>query len=276
MRSSEWSLSRRTALGTLLGASAALLLPATSAHAAQRVRIGIRGGFGEEIWTEVAKAAKPKGLDVQLVVLGSSVSPNEALNNGDLEANAFQHLPFLQYQTKQRGYQIEPVANTIFAPLAFYSRKYKRLQDLPAKARVGIPNDPSNQTRALMILKNEGLITLRPDFDPYTSSATLADVTSNPRQLQLVEVAGVVLARALDDLDAAAVISHFAYPIGLNAKRDGIALEKYDRNPFVNVLVVRSKDKAAPWVKPLIESFQTQEMRRFIETKYEGNLIPAF
>ncbi len=270
--------SRRGALAALLGTGAATWLQLPSAQAAQRVRVGIRGGIGEELWAEVAKAAKAKGLDVQLVVLGGAVSPNEALNNGDLEANAFQHLPFLQDQVRQRGYQIVSAGNTLIAPIAFYSHKHKRLQDLPAKARVGIPNDPSNQTRALVILRDQGLIQLRDGFDPFSSTVGLADVTANPRQLQLVEAASNVLARSVPDLDAAAVINTFAYQVGLIATRDGIAVEKRERehNPYVNIIAVRSKDQDAPWVKALVASFQTEAIRRFIETKYEGTLIPAF
>ncbi|MEX8194644.1 MetQ/NlpA family ABC transporter substrate-binding protein [Comamonas guangdongensis] len=267
--------SRRTALTTLLGVGTAALLP-ISTHAAQRVRVGIRGGIGEEIWAEVAKAARTRGLDVQPVVLGGSVSPNEALNNGDLEANAFQHLPFLQDQVRQRGYRIVSVANTLIAPIAFYSRRHKRLEDLPAKARVGVPNDPSNQTRALVILRDHGLIRLRDGFDPFTGTAGLADVTANPRQLQLVEAASNVLARSVPDLDAAAVINTFAYQVGLIATRDGIAVEKREHNPYVNIIAVRSKDQDAPWVKALVASFQTDSVRRFIETQYQGTLIPAF
>jgi len=268
--------SRRGALAALLGTGAATWLQLPSAQAAQRVRVGIRGGIGEELWAEVAKAAKAKGLDVQLVVLGGAVSPNEALNNGDLEANAFQHLPFLQDQVRQRGYQIVSAGNTLIAPIAFYSNKHKRLQDLPAKARVGIPNDPSNQTRALVILRDQGLIKLRDGFDPFSGTAGLADITANPRQLQLVEAASNVLARSVPDLDAAAVINTFAYQVGLIATRDGIAVEKREHNPYVNIIAVRSKDQDAPWVKALVASFQTEAIRRFIETKYEGTLIPAF
>ncbi|KAF1042618.1 MetQ/NlpA family ABC transporter substrate-binding protein [Xylophilus sp.] len=266
--------SRRAALGAI--AAAAALAGALPARAAQKIRVGIRGGIGEELWAEVAQIAKGRGLDLQLVVLGGQVSPNEALNNGDLEANAFQHVPFLRDQIQQRGYKIVSVGNTLIAPIAFYSKTYKSLEALPAGARVGIPNDPSNQTRALVILRDHGLIALRDGFDPYTQTAGLADVKANPRRLQLVASASAVLARAVQDLDAAAVINTFAYQAGLLATRDGIAIEKKENNPYVNIIAVRERDKDAPWVRPLVESFQNERIRRFIETKYEGTLIPAF
>ena len=268
--------SRRGALTALLGSCAAALLPVHSAQAAQRVRVGIRGGIGEELWAEVAKAAKAKGLDVQLVVLGGSVSPNEALNNGDLEANSFQHLPFLQDQVRQRGYQIVPVADTLIAPIAFYSKKYTRLQDLPAKARVGIPNDPSNQTRALVVLRDQGVLDLKPGFDPFTGTASLADVTALRQKVELVEVASVVLARSLDDLAAAAIVNSFAYQAGLVATRDGIAVEKRERNPYTNLIAVRAKDQNTPWAKQLVAAYQSEPVRQFILQKYQGSVIPAF
>ncbi|RYF01140.1 MAG: metal ABC transporter substrate-binding protein [Comamonadaceae bacterium] len=266
---------RRPALRLLLSLPLiATALPSLAAP--QKLRVGIRGGIGEEIWALVAQNAKARGLDIQLMVLSGSVSPNEALNNGDLEANAFQHIPFLRDQIQQRGYRIVSVGNTMIAPIAFYSKKYKALKALPEGARVGVPNDPSNQTRALVILRDEGLITLRDGFDPFTTTATLADVTANPRKLEFVESASNVLARAVQDLDTAAVINTFAYQAGLIATRDGIAIEKKDRNPYVNIIAVREKDQHAAWVKPLVESFQTEDVRRFIETRYEGSLIPAF
>ena len=190
------------------------------------LKVGVRGGVDEQIWEVVARVAKKNGLAVEPVVITGTASPNEALNNGDLEANSFQHIPFLKDQIKQRGYKLVPVANTLISPIAFYSKKYKSLQDLPPGAKVGIPNDPSNQTRALVVLRDQGLITLKDGFDPFTGTATLADVTSNPRKLEFVESASVVLARSLPDVDTAAIVNSFAYQAGLIATRDGIAGEE--------------------------------------------------
>lgn len=254
--------------------AAGVLQPSLAAD--QKLRVGIRGGTGEEIWDLVTKNAKQYGLDIQTVVMAGSVSPNEALNNGDLDANAFQHIPFLRDQVAQRGYRIVSVGNTLIAPVAFYSNKYKSLADLPEGARIGVPNDPSNQTRALVILRDHGLITLREGFDPFTGTAVLTDVTSNPRKLKFIESTSTVLARALPDVDAAAVINTFAHQIGLLATRDGIAVEKKENNPYVNIIAVREKDKDAPWVAPLLKAYQTESVRQLILTKYEGSLIPAF
>lgn len=155
-------------------------------------------------------------------------------------------------------------------------RPAKSLQELPEGAKVGIPNDPSNQTRALVVLRDAGLITLKDGFDPYESTASLANVTANPKKLDLVEIANPVLARSLDDLDAAAVVNNFALQAGLLATRDGIAVEKRENNPYVNILVVREKDKDAPWAGELLKSWHSEAVRRFIAEKFGGSVVPAF
>ncbi|RYF01141.1 MAG: metal ABC transporter substrate-binding protein [Comamonadaceae bacterium] len=240
------------------------------------LRVGVRGGVDEEIWEVVTQVARKNGLNVKPVVITGTASPNEALSNGDLEANSFQHNPFLRDQNQQRGYKLVSVGDTYISPIAFYSKKYKTFKDLPEGARLGIPNDPSNQTRALVVLRDQGVLTLRSGFDPFAGTATLADITGYQKKVQLVEAASVVLARSLDDLDASAIVNSFAYQAGLIATRDGIAVEKRDNNPYVNLLVVREKDKGAPWVAPLLKSYQSDEVRQFILSKYQGSVIPAF
>ncbi|WP_395453352.1 MetQ/NlpA family lipoprotein (plasmid) [Azospirillum melinis] len=267
-------IARALSIGAALGA----ILAAGTASAADPVhlKVGIRGGISEPIWEIVAKVAKPRGLEIEPVVMAGTLSPNEALNTGDLQANAFQHIPFLRDQIAQRGYRLAVVGNTYLSPIAFYSKKYKSLKDLPNGARVGVPDDPSNESRALIVLRDEGLLSLRDGFDAFNQTATLADIKENPRKLEIVEVKSVVLARSYQDLDAAAIISSFGSQVGLNAARDGIAQEKRDNNPNVNIIVVREQDKDAPWVKPLVESFQSPEVRAHIEKELAGILIPAF
>ncbi|TWA63956.1 D-methionine transport system substrate-binding protein [Azospirillum brasilense] len=268
------ALSTGAALGIVLGG----VLAAGTAWAADPVhlKVGIRGGISEPIWEIVTKVAKTRGLEVEPVVMAGTLSPNEALNTGDLQANAFQHIPFLRDQIAQRGYKLAVVGNTYLSPIAFYSKTYKSLKDLPNGAKVGVPDDPSNESRALIVLRDEGLLRLRDGFDAFNQTATLADIAENPRKLEIVEVKSVVLARSYQDLDAAAIISSFGSQVGLNAARDGIAQEKRDNNPNVNVIVVREQDKDAPWVKPLVESFQSPEVRAHIEKELAGILIPAF
>lgn len=240
------------------------------------IRVGIRGGVAEDIWGEVAKLAKGQGLNVELVVLSASVSPNEALNNGDLQANAFQHLPFLQEQVRQRGYKISAVGTTMLSPIAFYSRKHKRLEDLPEGAHIGITDDASNQARALIILRDRGLIRLREGFDPFSPKAGPADIIDNPRKLKFTEAHAVVLARSLQDMDAAAITSNFAFQAGLRPFVDGIGIEKSEGNPYAALIAVRTQDKDSAWVKQLVAAFQNDTIRQLINTKFKDMYAPAF
>lgn len=260
------------ALLLAVGFSAVPVVAAEPLH----LKVGIRGGIDEQIWEVAAKVGKTYGLEIETVVFAGTFSPNEALNSGELAADAFQHIPFFRDQVKQRGYKLAVVGNSYLSPLAFYSKKYKSLRDLPTGAKVGVPDDPSNESRALIVLRNEGLITLRDGFDAFNETATLADIKDNPRHLEIVEAKSVVLARSYQDVDAAAVISSFGSQVGLNAERDGIAREKRENNPNVNIIVVREQDKNAPWVPLLVKSFQSDEVRKYIETELKGILIPAF
>jgi D-methionine transport system substrate-binding protein len=247
------------------------------AQAPNPLRVGVRGGTDEIIWEVVAQEARKAGLNVEVVVITAAASPNEALNNGDLAANSFQHVPFFKDQVKQRGYKLAIAGNTYISPVAFYTQKgYKSLGELKPGAKVGIPNDPSNETRALVVLRDAGLITLRDGFDPFEGTVSLNDVKSNPSQIELVEVANAVLARSLGDLDVAAIVNSYAYQAGLIATRDGIAVEKKENNPYVNILVVREQDKDAPWVKDLLKAYQSEAVREFIAGKFEGSVLPAF
>lgn len=256
----------------------AALLTAGAAQAAEPVhlKVGIRGGIGEDIWAVAAKVGERYGLKIEPVVFAGTLSPNEAVNTGEIHANAFQHVPFYRDQVKQRGYKLAVVGTTYLSPVAFYSKKYKSLTDLPVGAKVGVPDDPSNESRALIILRDEGLLTLRDGIDTYNETVGLKDIKDNPRKIEIVEAKSVVLARSYQDVDAAAVISSFGSQVGLNAARDGIAQEKFEGNPNVNIIVVREQDKDAPWVKPLVQSFQSPEVREYIETHLQGVLIPVF
>ncbi|MBW8717373.1 MAG: metal ABC transporter substrate-binding protein, partial [Variovorax paradoxus] len=168
------------------------------------VKVGISVGSAEQVFEVVKKVAAKDGLNIQLVVFNDYQLPNAALASGDLDANAFQHQPFLDNQNKARGFDIVPVGLTITAPLGFYSRKIKSIDQLPDGAAVGIQNDPSNGNRALLLLQSAGLITLKPEA-VKNNTATPLDVVSNPKKLKLVPLDAAQLPRSLDDLAIAAI-----------------------------------------------------------------------
>jgi D-methionine transport system substrate-binding protein len=262
---------------TKLIAAAALAGTAFFAHAQQakqNLTVGVSVGNGEEIFKVVSKVAERNGLNLKIVVFNDYQLPNAALAAGDLDANAFQHQPFLDNQIKARGFKLTPVGYTITAPLAYYSKKYKSLDQLPEGASVGIQNDPSNGNRALLLLQKYKLITLKPEA-VAANTTTPKDVIENPRKLKLVPLDAAQLPRSLDDLDVAAINNDFAFKAGLSAAKDGIAVED-PKGIYANLIAVRTEDKDKPWVKPLVASYQSPEVKAFIEEKYRGSLIPAW
>ncbi|KVC68745.1 MetQ/NlpA family ABC transporter substrate-binding protein [Burkholderia stagnalis] len=269
MRRSNW-LTGLAALG------AALMLAAPGAHAEpQTLKVGTMSGPDSDIWAEVTKVAARDGLALKIVEFNDYVQPNAALDAGDLDANGFQHQPFLDSQIKQRGYKIVNAGLTYTMPMGFYSKKLKSLKDLPVGAKVGIQNDPSNGNRALLLLQKYGVIKLKPGAGTNGVNATPLDVAENPKKIKLVELDAAQLPRALPDLDAASINTDYAVKAGLTPKKDAIAVEDL-KGPYANLIAVRAQDKDKPWVKKLVAAYESNDVRKFIDAKFGGAIIPAF
>ncbi|MFT4151456.1 MAG: MetQ/NlpA family ABC transporter substrate-binding protein [Paracoccaceae bacterium] len=261
------ALTRRAAL-----ALAATLAFAPLAHAETKVlKVGIMGGEDESVWAAVAEQAKPLGLDIQTVIFNDYTQPNEALSRKEIDANAFQHKPYLDAQIAQQGYEITPVIDTAIFPIGLYSKKHASLDALPEGAVVGVPNDPSNGGRALKVLEQLGLIKVNPDAGIL---ATVIDVTENPKKLDLRELDAGVVGRAIDDLDAAVVNTDWAAKAGLLDHR--IAQESGENNPYMNFIAVRTEDKDAPWVATLKQAFQSAPVKEAYATAYKGAAVTAW
>lgn len=277
MRLSLPLLRRRSALAAF---ASLLLASPLAAHAQasdankQRIKVGVSVGSGEQIFEVVKKVAARDGLTIDVVTFNDYQLPNAALAAGDLDANAFQHQPFLDNQIKSRGYDIVPVGLTITAPLGFYSRKLKSIETLPEGASVGIQNDPSNGNRSLLLLQQAGLITLKPEV-VKSNTATPLDVVSNPKKLKLVSLDAAQLPRSLDDLTIASINTNYAENAGLNFKTDAL-IKEGAKGPYANLIAVRRADKDKPWAAKLVAAYQSAEVKSFIETKFNGSLIPAF
>jgi len=266
-------VNKRQLLQTSLALGLALAAPlAAVAQDKTSIKIGVTAGPHAQIFEQVKQVAEKQGLKIQVVEFGDYVQPNAALAAGDLDANSYQHLPYLDAQIKDRGYKLVRVADTVNFPIGLYSKKVKKLADLPQGAKFGIPNDPTNGGRVLLLLQAQGLIKLK---DGAGLKATPLDVVSNPKKLRFVELDAAQLPRSLDDLDASAINTNFAISAGLNPKTDSIAQENA-KNPYVNILVVRDADKSQPWVAKLIKVYQSPEVRQFIETQFKGSVVPAF
>jgi len=261
---------------SLLQSALALALAtgfATGAMAQDKpLKIGVTGGPHAQIFEVVKKIADKEGLKIQVVEFSDYVQPNAALAAGDLDGNSYQHQPYLDNQVKDRGYKLVSVAQTVNFPIGLYSKKVKKLEDLKEGAKFGIPNDPTNGGRVLLVLQDKGLIKLR---DGAGLKATPLDVVSNPKKLKFVELDAAQLPRSLDDLDASAINTNFALSAGLNPGKDAITQENA-KSPYVNVLVVREADKGKPWVAKLVKIYQSEEVRKFIQTEFKGSVLPGF
>ena len=236
------------------------------------LKIGVTGGPHAQILEQVKKIAEKDGLKIQIVEFSDYVQPNAALSAGDLDANIYQHKPYLDAQVKDRGYKLVKVADTVNFPIGIYSKKVKSLSELKDGAKFGIPNDPTNGGRVLLMLQEKGLIKLKAEAG---LKATPLDVTDNPKKIKFVEVDAAQLPRTLDDLDAAAINTNFALPAGLTPGKDSIAQENA-KGPYVNVIVVQEQNKDKPWVAKLIKAYQSEENRKFIQTEFKGSVLPGF
>lgn len=240
--------------------------------AAEEIRIGVSPGEHGEILEQVAPIAEANGLTLDIIEFSDYVVPNAALADGDLDANSFQHVPYLENQIKDRGFDLVVVGKTITTPMGVYSSRIESLDDLPEGGTVAIPNDPTNGGRALLVLADQGVIAVNPEAGLVP---TPLDITENPKNLKFRELDAAQLPRALEDADAAVINTNYALAGGLSPKGDSIAMEKAD-SPYANVIVVRRGDENEPWVKTLVDAYHSPEVKAFIETEYEGAVIPAW
>lgn len=264
-------MNKRHLLRTSL-ALAALLATGVASAQDKPLKIGVTAGPHAQIFEQVRKVAERDGLKIQIVEFSDYVQPNAALAAGDLDANSYQHKPYLDQQIQDRGYKLAPVGYTVNFPLGIYSKKVKALQELKEGARFGIPNDPTNGGRALLVLQDQGLIKLKPNAG---LKATPLDVVDNPKKLRFVELDAAQLPRSLDDLDASAVNTNYAIPAGLHPGKDAIARESA-KSPYVNLIAVRAQDKDKPWVAKLVKAYQSEDVRKFILAEFKGSVVPGF
>ncbi len=214
-----------------------------------------------------------EGYTLQVREFTDYTTPNEALESNQLDANFFQHLPYLESFNKEKGFHLVNAGGIHIEPIALYSRTYTSLEALPDGAAIAIPNDPTNEGRALLLLQSAGLITLN---STAGITATPLDITENPKQLKFREIEAASLPRVLDDVDAAVINGNYAIPAGLNAKRDGLYVEGAD-SPYVNVVAVKAGNENKPAIAALVKALRSDKIRDYINTAYpDGEVIPVF
>ncbi len=236
------------------------------------LRIGVSPVPHGEILEQVVGPLRAKGVAIQIVSFNDYIQPNLALASGELDANFYQHIPFMEQFNRDHGTHFVPVTKVFIAPLALYAGRVKSLHALPDQAIVTIPNDPVNAGRSLLLLESARLLTLKPG---NPAQLTPQDIAENPHHLQIRELESAQVVRALPDTDIAAVNTNYALPAGLNPVKDSLFREDA-RSPYVNVLAVNAGREHEPKILAVARALNAPEIRTFIEEKYKGSVVPAF
>lgn len=248
-------------------AAAGLLSGCGDKTADEAIRVGVTAGPHAAIVTAAAEVAKKKGLTVNVVEFTDYVTPNTALNDGALDADVYQHEPFLNTFNQQKGTKLVKVANAVVQPMGFFSNTVKSVETVPEGAKVSIPNDPSNAGRALLLLQASGLIKLRSGAD---GQAVLADVVENPKNLQILELEAAQLPRSLDDVAVAVIPMNYVLSSGLSPKDQGFYFEDLNA-PFALIVIAAREDRQNdPRLKTFIESYRSPEVKAFVEKTFNG------
>jgi D-methionine transport system substrate-binding protein len=225
---------------------------------------------------EILEVVKPilekEGVTLQVRVFNDYVQPNDQVAQKQIDVSYFQTEPYLDAYNRGRGTDLVTVVGVHIEPFGAYSRRWKSLEELPQGADVVIPNDPSNNSRALILLHKAGVITLA---DPSNALATQRDITANPKGLKFRELDSAMLPRVLDQVDLALINTNYALDAGLDPTRDALAIEGKD-SPYVNFLVARPDNKDDPRVQKLARALTSPQVKAFIESQYRGAVLPAF
>lgn len=238
------------------------------------VKVGTIAGPETQLM-EVAKgvAKAQYGLTIEIVPFTDYNIPNDALADGSIDANMFQHQPYLDQAIKARGYKITAIAKTFVYPMGVYSKKITRLDQLPNGATVAIPNDPSNEARSLLLLQKAGLIQLDAAANPQ--AATLMNIIKNPKQLKIRELDAAQLPRTLPDVDLAAINTNYAMIAGLLPSRDALILES-PNSPYANLIVVRKGEENDPRIQQLVAALHSDAVVEEANKLFQDQALPAW
>ncbi len=238
-----------------------------------KVKIGVIAGAEAQVAEVAAKVAKEKyDLDVELVTFTDYVTPNAALDDGSIDANAFQHKPYLDQQIADRGYKLAIVGNTFVYPIAGYSKQVKSVDEIQDGARIAVPNDPTNLGRSLLLLEQQGLLKLREDVGLL---ATVRDIVENPKNIEIVELDAAQLPRSLDDVALSIINTTYASSINLTPEKDGVFVEDKE-SPYVNLLVAREDNVNAENVQNFMKAYQTEEVATAASDIFQGGAVKGW
>ncbi len=250
-----------------------LALIACSPEDKTTLKVGTISGPETELMETAKQVAEKKyHLNIKIIEFTDFVQPNAALHDGSIDANMFQHQPYLDQQIKDRHYSLVAIGKTFVYPMGVYSSKIKNLQDLPLRGTIAIPNDPSNEGRALLLLQKAGIIQLKKSAGLY---ATPHDLQANPKQIRFKELDAAQLARSLPDVDAAVINTNYAVPAGLSPSKDAIFREGAD-SPYANIIVIRTDEKDDPRMKQLVDAFQSEEVVNAAKKIFNDQAVRAW
>ncbi|WP_447928862.1 MULTISPECIES: MetQ/NlpA family ABC transporter substrate-binding protein [unclassified Vreelandella] len=250
----------------------ALAVNVANAQEARSIKMGTVAGPETEVMEVAARIAKDEyNLDVEIIEFTDYVTPNAALADGSLDANAYQHAPYLETMNNDRGYDLTVAGYTFVYPIGAYSEKFDSIDDLPDGAQIALPNDPTNEGRSLILMHNEGLITLN---DPENLEATPIDIAENPRNFRFREIEAAQLPRVLPDVDMAFINNTFAQPAGLSLE-DALVREGAE-SPYVNLIAVRSGDEEREEIRQMVDAYQRDEVIEKAEELFQGGAVPGW
>jgi len=267
------NLKRRLSLILAGGLTAAAAFAPATVFAVETLHIAASPVPHAEILEFIKPQLAKEGVELKVKVFTDYIQPAVQVNEKHLDGNFFLHQPYLNEFKKSHKNDIEvPIAKVHVEPFAAYSSKYKKLADLPDGATIAIPNDPSNSGRALLLLAKQGLLKLK---DPKNISATQKDIIENPKKLKFKELEAATLPRVLNQVDLALINTNYAIEAKLNPVKDSLFIEDAN-SPYANLLVAREDNKNSPAFKKLVAALNSPEVKKFIEEKYKGAVVPAF
>ncbi len=236
----------------------------------KKIVVGATPEPHSQILEKVKPILEKKGYTLEIKVFNDYVIPNTAVEDGQLDANFFQHVPYLEKFNEEKKTHLTYTTKVHLEPMGVYSEKLKDLKEIKDGATIAVPNDPTNEARALRLLEREGILKFKEG-----ALITKLDITENPKNIKIQELEAAQLPRTLKDVDAAVINTNYALPAGLNPTNDALAIESKD-SPYANILAVKEDNKDKEYIKALTEAINSPEIKKFIEEEYKGAIVPAF
>ena len=258
----------------LVGCGNATSTGSTDSKNDKVIKIGVTPKPHEEIVNVAKPLLEKEGYTVEITEFNDYVQPNTAVAEGTLDANYFQHMPYLKEQNESKGFNLVSVGAIHLEPMGLYSKKIKSLDELKAGDTIAVPNDPSNEARALRLLESKGIIKIAEG-----ELVTPKDITENPKNLKFTELEAAAIPRSLDDVDAAVINGNYAIEAGFNPTKDAIIIEDKDSEaakPYANIIAVKAGNENEQKIKDLVKAMTSPEVKDFIEKEYNGAVIPVF